>query len=615
MSDWSKPTLTSTYTNFLAEMSNRVNDAAKQNRSDTVTLTSPPVGLIRWNETSKRWEDNTGTVATPVWSPLASTYAINVATADALKTGRTVSLTGDATGTSASWTGSANLSIAATLATVNSSPSTYGSASLIPVVTVNGKGLVTSVSTVSIGSVATQSASAVAITGGTISGTNISLKQGTTAAPTAEGYIEWDTDNDTLMLGTGAATLTFAPLAPAGVVTMTNHTFGSGCTWGGNAVPVANGGTGSTTATAARTALGIGSMGTQNSSAISVSGGSMSGVNITLKQSTTAAPTAEGIVEWDTDNDLLVVGNGTASKIFAPINSSVDVTVTNHIMSTNCTWNGDVLSVQYGGTGVATLSGVAFGNGTGAMTAATATQLRSALGTLPAANGGSGQSSYTVGDLLYASGAAALSKLASVATGNVLRSGGVATAPSWGKVALTTDVSGVLPVANGGTGATSIAGFVYGNGTGAFTAASAAQIGALGFPAGTKMPFAQAAAPTGWTQLVTDSENNRMLRVVNTTGGGVGGLSNPIWNNVVPAHTHGFVTGWVSSDHTHITTAGFGANWSGINRVNLGIGQDAAYIESGGTSANHYHSGTTDNGSSQTNWEPRYINMIICQKN
>jgi hypothetical protein len=70
----------------------------------------------------------------------------------------------------------------------------------------------------------------------------------------------------------------------------------------------------------------------------------------------------------------------------------------------------------------------------------------------PAANGGTGQSSYTVGDLLYASGSTTLSKLADVATGNALISGGVGVAPSWGKVGLTTHVSGTLPVANGGTG-------------------------------------------------------------------------------------------------------------------------------------------------------------------
>lgn len=73
-------------------------------------------------------------------------------------------------------------------------------------------------------------------------------------------------------------------------------------------------------------------------------------------------------------------------------------------------------------------------------------------GTLPVANGGTNITSYAVGDLIYASGATTLSKLADVATGNVLISGGVTTAPAWGKVALTTHVSGTLPSANGGTG-------------------------------------------------------------------------------------------------------------------------------------------------------------------
>ena len=40
---------------------------------------------------------------------------------------------------------------------------------------------------------------------------------------------------------------------------------------------------------------------------------------------------------------------------------------------------------------------------------------------------------------------------------SALISGGVGVAPSWGKIGLTTHVSGTLPVANGGTGATSSA--------------------------------------------------------------------------------------------------------------------------------------------------------------
>ena len=55
--------------------------------------------------------------------------------------------------------------------------------------------------------------------------------------------------------------------------------------------------------------------------------------------------------------------------------------------------------------------------------------------TIAAANGGTGQTTYAVGDLLYASTTSALSRLADVATGNVLLSGGVNVAPTWGQVA------------------------------------------------------------------------------------------------------------------------------------------------------------------------------------
>ena len=72
---------------------------------------------------------------------------------------------------------------------------------------------------------------------------------------------------------------------------------------------------------------------------------------------------------------------------------------------------------------------------------------------VPATAGGTGQTSYAVGDLLYADTTTTLAKLPDVATGNALISGGVSTAPSWGKIGLTTHVSGVLPVANGGTNA------------------------------------------------------------------------------------------------------------------------------------------------------------------
>lgn len=92
--------------------------------------------------------------------------------------------------------------------------------------------------------------------------------------------------------------------------------------------------------------------------------------------------------------------------------------------------------------------------------------------TIGVAYGGTGITSYAVGDLLYADTTTSLAKLADVATGNALISGGVGTAPSWGKIGLQTHISGTLQVANGGTGATTLTGYVYGNGTGAMTAST-----------------------------------------------------------------------------------------------------------------------------------------------
>lgn len=99
--------------------------------------------------------------------------------------------------------------------------------------------------------------------------------------------------------------------------------------------------------------------------------------------------------------------------------------------------------------------------------------------TIAANRGGTGYSSYAVGDILYADTASTLAKLAAVAAGSVLISGGVTTAPSWGKVGLTTHVSGILPVANGGTGANTLAsgGVLLGNGTGTITSSTTSTAG------------------------------------------------------------------------------------------------------------------------------------------
>jgi hypothetical protein len=120
-------------------------------------------------------------------------------------------------------------------------------------------------------------------------------------------------------------------------------------------------------------------------------------------------------------------------------------------------------SGQTGYTVAASTKAWVYYNGTDYVLAST-NDVSKMTGTLAATQGGTGQSSYAVGDILYASSTTALSKLAIAAAGNVLRSG---TTPAWGKVdlstdtsgsiSLTTQVTGTLPVANGGTGQTTAA--------------------------------------------------------------------------------------------------------------------------------------------------------------
>jgi hypothetical protein len=214
-----------------------------------------------------------------------------------------------------------------------------------------------------------------------------------------------------------------------------------------------------------------------------------------------------------------------------------------------------------------------------------------------------------------------------------------------------TSVSGTAPVVSSGgtTPAISMAAATA-SVNGYMTSTYAAKLdgiaaGAITFASGTRLAFHQAAAPTGWTQDVSDNADNRMFRVVNTAGGGVGGSNSPILNNVVPAHTHGFTTGAQSADHAHYTSGqtggqsvdhshGFpntaiaqgnsgqqgrtdGNQASAMGGTN-GTSTDHSHAWgnwSGGVSANHTHSGSTDSGSSQTNWTPRYVDLIICQKN
>lgn len=134
----------------------------------------------------------------------------------------------------------------------------------------------------------------------------------------------------------------------------------------------------------------------------------------------TAASNSTDYVAPGTAPGARIVG-ATSTATLAPFTIPPGVAVTSG-WSSGDLWNvGGTLSF-YNGTATKT---VAFTDSTITGNAANVT------GTVAAANGGTGQTSYATGDLLYASASTTLSKLADVAVGSVLVSGGVGAAPSY----------------------------------------------------------------------------------------------------------------------------------------------------------------------------------------
>ena len=150
-------------------------------------------------------------------------------------------------------------------------------------------------------------------------------------------------------------------------------------------------------------------------------------------------------------------------------------------------------------------------------------------------------------------------------------------------------------------------------------------------PSGTKMPFYQAAPPTGWT--ATAIQNDSMMRVVTSalTGGtsAAGSGHSPILNNVVTSHTHVF-TGTAMGTHNHTTIAHDHAPLSGSHFASLGAtgsyinmtggvswGNDATTANttvvvnaiSAGTPA-----GTNAVPAGAANWAPRYMDFCVGTK-
>lgn len=92
MADWSLPTLTSTYTNFLSQLQARDTDLALG--FDGTTSTNLSTGTIRWDSSAGRWKKWNGSA----WAELAATYALTaLSTTGNASIGGTLSVTGATT--------------------------------------------------------------------------------------------------------------------------------------------------------------------------------------------------------------------------------------------------------------------------------------------------------------------------------------------------------------------------------------------------------------------------------------------------------------------------------------------------------------------------------------
>lgn len=288
--------------------------------------------------------------------------------------------------------------------------------------------------------------------------------------------------------------------------------------------------------------------------------------------------TADTITCKNASGTTVAVPAATSTFIY---NTSTNVVDATSYLSTLSL--GSALAVTSGGTGSTTASAARTALGTAKSGAnSDITSLTGLTTALTVAQGGTGAATHTANAVLIGEGTAAISSVSPGTSGNVLTSNG----SDW-------------------------------------TSAAAAA-----FDTGTRMIFAQNAAPTGWSK-DTSNYNQHAMRIVTGTGGGTGGTV-----NFTSAFTSQAVAGSVSitgisgsagnttlstpqiPSHTHSYTR---ASPGGAGGKGGGTGQAAATTGSTGGGGSHNHpfsfsSGSATFSGSAIDLAVKYLDVITATK-
>jgi hypothetical protein len=374
-----------------------------------------------------------------------------------LTTGRTIAITGDLAYTSPSFNGSANVTAAGTLATVNANVGSFTNASL----TVNGKGLITAASSGTAPVTSVTATSPVASTGGTTP--VISMPAATTSV---SGYLtstDWTTFNNkgsgTITSVTGTAPVVSSGGTTPAISMAAATTSVSGYLTSTDWTTFNNKGSGTVTSVSALT---LGTTGTDLSSTVATS---TTTPVITLNVPTASATNRGALssADWTTFNNkgsgTVTSVSGTAGRITSTGGATPVLDLTSGIATAGTTGSASLIPVVTIDTYGRVTSITTAANPQGTVTSVTATSpVASSGGATPAISLSSGY-----GDTLnpYASKTAnyvlaSPNGTAGVPTFRALVATDVPTL-NQNTTGTAANVTGTVAIANGGTGSTTAA--------------------------------------------------------------------------------------------------------------------------------------------------------------